>query len=138
MCCVLLERGVAGEKIQAAFLSSSALEVIYKTTVERREQRKLHQQRTTWLNRVSRQEMCPVSCQAQCRCPCAVLAGIAHPRSLQQAAAHLRSPAAGCSGGLHRWAASMGHIAAHTPHSTWAAPRAEAVCHEAWGLPAFK
>lgn len=137
MCCVLLERGVAGEKIQAAFLSSSALEVIYKTTVER-EQWKLHQQRTTWLNRVSHQEMCPVSYQAQWRCPCAVLVGTAHPQSLQQAAGRLLSPAAGYIGGLHQWAALVGCIAANTQHSTRAALRAEAMCYEVWGLLAFK
>lgn len=32
MRCVLLERGVAGKKTQVAFLSSSALEVIYKNS----------------------------------------------------------------------------------------------------------
>lgn len=42
MCCVLLERGVAGEQTQAAFLSSSALEEIYKSSVEHREQWKLY------------------------------------------------------------------------------------------------
>lgn len=53
MCCVLLERGVAGEQTQAAFLSSSALEEIYKSSVEHREQWKLYQQVTTWLNRAA-------------------------------------------------------------------------------------
>lgn len=48
MCCVLLEGGVTGEKVQAALLSSSALEVIYKTTLQHSEQWKLQQQMTTY------------------------------------------------------------------------------------------
>lgn len=99
MCCVLLERGVAGEKIQAAFLSSSALEVIYKTTVEHTEQWKLHQQMTTWLNSVSHREMCPVSLQTISRCPWCGAGGYRAPQDRAACSCPCGQPC----GQLHRW-----------------------------------
>lgn len=93
MCCVLLEGGVTGEKVQAALLSSSALEVIYKTTLQHSEQWKLQQQMTTYWTKYHVGKSVLWAPRPNGTAPRAELVGVAHPRSVQLSAAYVPGPA---------------------------------------------
>lgn len=95
MCCVLLEGGVTGEKVQAALLSSSALGVIYKTTLQHSKQWKLQQQMTTCWTKCHVGKSVLWAPRPNGTVPPAELVGVAHPRSVQLAAAHVPGPAVG-------------------------------------------
>lgn len=119
MCCVLLEGGVTGEKVQAALLSSSALGVIYKTTLQHSEQWKLQQQMTTCWTKCHVGKSVLWAPRPNGTVPRAELVGVAHPRSVQLAAAHVPGPA------VRAWLATRAEY--------WGSLRAEGMCHGASG-----
>lgn len=106
----------AGEKIEAS-LSLSALEVVCKTTLQHSKQWKAQQQMTTCGTKHGGGQHVLWAPRPRGTAPGAELLGVAHPRSVQLAAAHLP--------GL---AVDAGHTA-----ECWGSLKAEGMGHGALG-----
>lgn len=98
MCCVLLEWEWQERKYKL-FLSSSALEVVYKTILQHSEQWKLQQQMTTCWTEYHVGQYVLWAPRPSGTVPRAELVGVAHPRSVQFGSCPCAWSGSGCIAG---------------------------------------